>query len=91
MFKYLFNFEKYNPSKKLTDIDSIYVTDYYGLTLVDGYNAFYVEGSDVYGPMGKELIPFEKEEAAKEFMKDHKGKSMLKFPDVTSERVRRLD
>jgi nitrous oxide reductase accessory protein NosL len=91
MFKYYFSLGKYNPSKKPSDIDSIYVTDYYGLTLVDGYKAFYVEGSDVYGPMGKELIPLEKEEAAKEFMKDHKGKLILKFSDVTLERVSRLD
>jgi len=42
------------------DIDSIYVTDYYNLTLIDGYQAFYVVGSNVYGPMGKELIPLEK-------------------------------
>ena len=33
MFKYYFNLKKYNPSKKLEDIDSIYVTDYYSLTL----------------------------------------------------------
>jgi nitrous oxide reductase accessory protein NosL len=60
MFKYYFNFGKYNPSKKLSDIDSIYVTDYYGLTFIDGTKAVYVIGSDVYGPMGRELIPFEK-------------------------------
>jgi nitrous oxide reductase accessory protein NosL len=91
MLKYYFNLQKYNPSKKTSDIDSIYVTDYYDLTPVDGYKAYYVEGSDVYGPMGKELIPFGKEGAAKEFMKDHKGKSILKFPDITPERVGRLD
>jgi nitrous oxide reductase accessory protein NosL len=91
MFKYYFNLQKYHPSKKAADIDSIYVTDYYDLTPIDGYKAYYVEGGDVYGPMGKELIPFEKEGAAKEFMKDHKGKSILKFPDVHPERISRLD
>jgi nitrous oxide reductase accessory protein NosL len=91
MFKYYFNLPKYNPSKQRADIDSIYVTDYYDLTSVDGYNAYYVVGSDVYGPMGKELIPFEKEEAAKEFMKDHKGKFILKFFDVTPDKISRLD
>ena len=91
MFKYYFNLQKYSPSRRLADIDSIYVTDYYDLIPIDGYKAYYVEGSDVYGPMGKELIPFEKEGAAKEFMKDHKGKSILKFPDGTPERVGRLE
>jgi nitrous oxide reductase accessory protein NosL len=91
MFKYYFNLKKYNPSKTLSDIDSIYVTNYYDLTLINGYTAYYVLGSDVYGPMGKELIPFEKEGDAKEFMKDHKGKSLKKFKEITYEMVKELD
>lgn len=83
MFRYYFNMAKYNPSKKQSDIDSIYVTDYYNLTYIDGYKAYYVIGSDVYGPMGKELVPFEKEEDAKGFMKDHKGGKVLGFKDIT--------
>jgi nitrous oxide reductase accessory protein NosL len=67
------------------------VTDYYGLAFVDGYKAIYVIGSDVYGPMGRELIPFEKEADAKEFMKDHKGKTLLRFKDVTMEVIKQLD
>jgi nitrous oxide reductase accessory protein NosL len=91
MFKYYFNMAKYNPSKNQSDIDSIYATDYYNLTLIDGYKAYYVVGSDVYGPMGKEPIPFEKEEDAKEFMKDHKGKKILRFKDITPEVLHTLD
>ena len=91
MFKYTLNLKKYNPSKNVTDIDSIYVTDYYNLTLIDGLKAFYVVGSNVYGPMGKELIPFEKEAEAKEFMSDHSGKSLLKFKEVTPGIVKELD
>ena len=32
MFKCYLNLKKYSPSKNLSDIDSIYVNDYYGLT-----------------------------------------------------------
>ena len=32
MFKYYFNLKKYNPSKELSDIAVIYVTDYYSIT-----------------------------------------------------------
>ena len=91
MFKYYFNLKKYQPSKNLSDIDSIYVTNYYNLTLIDGLPAHYVLGSDIYGPMGRELIPFEKEADAKEFMKDHKGKMILRFREITHEVVRSLD
>ena len=91
MFKYYFNLKKYNPSKKLADIDSIYVTDYYDLKWIDGYKAFYVEGSNVYGPMGRELIPFEKEAGAEQFMTDHIGKSLLTFDDITFDLIKGLD
>ena len=91
LFKYYLNIGKYNPSKKISDIDSVYVTDYYGLDSFDGYEAIYVMGSDVYGPMGRELIPFENDADAKEFMKDHKGKTLLRFKDVTMEVIKQLD
>jgi len=91
MFKYYLNLKRYNPSKTMGDIDSIYVTDYYDLALIDGNKAFYVIGSDVYGPMGRELIPFREEAGARDFLKDHKGKSILKFKEVTPEVVKTLD
>ena len=84
MFKYYLNIKTYNPKKKVSDIDSVYVTDYYALTPVDGLKAYYVNGSDINGPMGKELIPFGKESDAQAFMKDHHGKSVLKFEEVTA-------
>jgi nitrous oxide reductase accessory protein NosL len=91
MFKYLFNLKKYNPSKKPADIRAIYVTDYYDLTFINGQEAYYVTGSDIYGPMGRELIPFQKEPDARGFLKDHKGKTLLKFKEVTPEIVKGLD
>jgi copper chaperone NosL len=91
MFKYYFNLKKYNPSRKVTDIDSIYVTDYYNLSLIDGFEALYVIGSDVYGPMGRELIPNINEEEAEEFMSDHSGTRILRFKEVTPELVKSLD
>ena len=91
LFKYYFDLGKYNPSKKLGDIEKVQVTDYYDLTPTNGFEAFYIIGSEVYGPMGRELIPFEKEGAAREFLKDHKGKSFLKFKEVTPALIKTLD
>ena len=91
MFKYLFNLKKYNPSKKPVDIRAIHVTDYYDLTFINGQEAYYVTGSDIYGPMGRELIPFQKEADARGFLQDHKGKTLLKFKDVTAEIIKGLD
>jgi len=91
MMKYYFNLQKYTPSKKIEDITQIHVTDYYTLELTKGFKAFYVAGSDIYGPMGRELIPFEKEADAREFLKDHKGKAVLRFQDISKDVMKELD
>jgi len=91
MFKYYFNIKQYNASKGLSDIAGIYVTDYYSMDPVDGRTAWYVVGSDVFGPMGRELIPFAHEKDAAEFMKDHSGKKMIRFDQVTTDWLKGMD
>jgi nitrous oxide reductase accessory protein NosL len=91
MFRYYFNIAKYSPSKSPADIGSLFVTDYYGLRQIDGYKAFYVLGSDVYGPMGRELVPFEQMKDAEEFKTDHKGKKILRFSEITRDIFRELE
>jgi len=61
---------------------AVFVKDYYTLEVIDGRAAHYVLGSDVMGPMGKELIPFRTREAAEEFRKDHKGQRVLRFEEI---------
>ena len=82
MLKYYFNLKKYSPQKTPADMAAIYVTDYYRLEFIDGRRAWYVVGSDVYGPMGKELIPFEKKPEALEFKQDHKATAVLTFEEI---------
>ncbi len=91
MFKYFFNIKKYNPMMDKENIEAIYVTDYYSLNLIDGLKAYYVLGSNIYSPMGNELIPFEKESDATVFMKDHQGKSILRFHEIKYDIVKNLD
>jgi copper chaperone NosL len=91
MFKFYGNLSHYAAGRKEADITAIYVTNYYTLKLIDGYKAYYVSGSDVFGPMGKELVPFDKKADAQEFLKDHKGKSILTFRDINSSVVNSLE
>lgn len=91
LFKYYLNIKTYSPARKTADIAVIYVTDYYSLSPVDGRAAWFVTGSDVYGPMGKELVPFAKESDAREFLKDHKGKNVMRFEQVTPALLKELD
>lgn len=91
MFKYYFDMSKFQPDKNISDIDSIYVTDYYDLVPIDGFKAYYVTGSDVYGPMGRELIPHQTEVDARTFLADHKGEALLKFEEITTGLIKSLD
>jgi len=91
MFKYYLNIKKYNPTKNKEDITVISVKDYDSQTSIDALHAFFVIWSDVYGPMGHEPIPFEKEADAKKFLKEHKGKKILRFKDINPNLIKSLD
>jgi copper chaperone NosL len=91
LFKYYFNISKYDPGKSSAGIAAIYVTGYYDLKYVDARKALYVSGSNVFGPMGKELIPFDKASDAGQFMADHHGQSVLSFDKVSPALLRTLE
>jgi nitrous oxide reductase accessory protein NosL len=91
MFKYLFDLPKYAPGHRREDIAVIEVTEFYGLSKMEGRQAFFVIGSDVLGPMGHELVPLASREDAQDFMKDHKGARILGFDEVTPAIIVPLD
>jgi len=91
LFKYLFDLPRYTPGRSAEGISAIGVTEYYGLTRIDAYTAWYVIGSDVLGPMGHELVPLESEADAREFKDDHQGTRILRFDEVSPELLERLD
>ena len=74
-----------------TRIAKMYVSDYYTLEAIPAKEAFYVLDSDVFGPMGRELIPFKSEKSARTFMVEHHGKAMVKFNEITDKMVMALD
>ncbi len=86
MLVFYHNPQKYSEYSQ-KDIQEIWVKDYYSLEWMDGFKAFYVVGSDVYGPMGQELIPFAQRTAAENFLADHKGMEILIFSEITDKRV----
>jgi len=91
LFKFRFRLEDYGPAARRTDIEAVFVTDYYAVRPVEARAAWYVVGSDVLGPMGHELVPFEKQEDARGFLADHRGKRILRFDEVTVDLLRSLD
>ena len=87
MMKFYFNPTKYHThsSEKISQIN---VTDYYSLESTDARKAFYVIGSNIYGPMGEELIPFKNEDEAKKFMVDHFGKKVVSFDEIKEDMLK---
>ncbi len=91
LFRYLFDMKKYSPEKARSDISAIFVTQYYDVSFIDAAGACYVADSDVYGPMGRELIALQSASDARIFLKDHRGKQIYRFNEITPELVEGLD
>lgn len=91
MFKYYFEPQRYMGKHSQADFKDIEVTNYYTLEGVDAKEAYFVIGSNVYGPMGHELIPFSTLKEAQNFEKTKFGKEILRFDEVTLQKVFALD
>lgn len=91
MFKFLHDLAKYAPGHPQENIAGMFVTDFYNLAKMDARKALYVTGSDVLGPMGHELVPLATREDAADFMRDHKGRRVLGFGEVTRDVAAGLD
>lgn len=89
LFTFLRDPGKYRPGA--APPAEILVKDYYKVAWVDARTAFFVAGSDVSGPMGKELVPFATEAGARAFMKDHGGRRLLRFAEVDAAQLKSLE
>ena len=91
MFKFLFDLAKYAPGHRKEDIAAIQVTDFYNLERIDARQAWFVTGSDVLGPMGHEFVPLATRTDADDFFKEHRGKGLFNFEQITAEMPGKLD
>lgn len=89
MMAYYFSPDQFGGPADVT-ASHIFVKDYYSQSWIDGRKAFYVTGSDVYGPMGHELIPFNTRDAAENFFKDHHGHQIFTFSEISAELIKAL-
>ncbi|GAM10072.1 nosL protein [Geobacter sp. OR-1] len=91
MFTYYLKPDKYVPSLTQSAINEIWVKDYYSMKPIEARKAYFVAGSDVMGPMGKELVPMAKSSDTQEFMADHKGKKIYRFSEITPAVLKSLE
>lgn len=91
LFSHFLDPGRYTPGRRQADMTALVVKEYYSLTMIDARAAVYVVGSDVYGPMGSELIPFRYEKDAIAFKIDHRGKRILRFNEITRQIIQSLN
>ena len=91
MLRYYHGLTRFAPKRRQAEVREMRVKDYYSLVSVDASNAWYVIGSDVLGPMGKEAVPFAKEADARSFFTDHRGTKILRFSGMTPEIIKGLE
>lgn len=79
LFIYYQDLAKYQPGATYEQVARLYVTEYYTASLTSAREVFFVEGSNVPGPMGLELVAVAGRKAAETFLKDHNGVKLLRF------------
>lgn len=92
MMKFYLNPKKWGDFPvSIKQIKEVKVTDYNSQKPIDGKKAFYVLGSNVFGPMKKELIPFKSFEEAETFKKENKGTKIVKLDEILEVALYKLD
>ncbi|MDW7774125.1 MAG: nitrous oxide reductase accessory protein NosL [Desulfobulbaceae bacterium] len=89
MFGFMFNMDQYDPAHSKDDIAGIWVRDFNSGEWLEAKSAHFVIGSEVMGPMGRELIPFHRQSAAESFQREHGGE-LAGFDAVSMETLRPL-
>lgn len=77
--KYTFSYYNTKLAKEKNEISNILVTDFYTKKIIDAKKAFYVFGSNVMSIGGDDIIPFEDEKSANDFLLKNSGKNIYKF------------
>ena len=91
MLTYYLHPGKYTLPAGQAAITEVTVKDFYTLKTIDARQAYFVVGSNVFGPMGKELVPLAERSAAQEFLKDHQGKKIYTFNEITPALLQSLE
>jgi len=80
LFNYLLSRASYHPSP-VPEIAAVFVTEYYTQQQLPAESVSFVAGSDVLGPMGKELVPVAGEKPLQTFLQDHGGDRVMRYVD----------
>ncbi len=77
--------------KSESDFKDILVTDFITLKPINAKGAFYVYGGNITSPAGDDLPAFSTYESADKYSKEHKGKRIMNFKDISDALIRLLN
>ena len=84
MFSFMSAMDKYDNAHSMDDVAAVLVKDFNTGKWINGVDAHFVVGSNMMGPMGKELIPFADQAAAMAFHNEQGG-NMMSYAEITPE------
>jgi nitrous oxide reductase accessory protein NosL len=91
LFEYMLSRSRYLPAKYRLRIDAVFVTDYAAGELIDAKSAYFVNGSAVYGPRGRQLVPLSSLEAAEALAGNSSGSRIIRYGEITPAVLRTLN
>ena len=89
MFNFMFAMDQYDKAHSMDDVAAILVKDFNTGEWMNGADAYFIVGSNMMGPMGKELIPFTDKAAAMKFHQEQGG-NMTVYSEITPEVLKSL-
>ena len=90
MFKFLLHISSYDKKHAKDDVNAVFVKDFHSGKWINALDTYFVAGSNVLGPMGKQLIPFSDNDKAMEFINSNGGE-MIRYNNVTMDTIKALD
>jgi len=89
MFNFMFAMSEFDNIHSMDDVSVLWVKDFNSSSWINAVDAYYVVGSNMMGPMGKEMIPFADKAAAMKFHQEQGG-SMMTYSQITPDVLKTL-
>jgi copper chaperone NosL len=89
MFNFMSAMDNYDKAHSMDDVAAVLVKDFNTGKWINGADARFVVGSNMMGPMGKELIPFADQAAAMK-LHNEQGGNMMGYAEITPEVLKSL-
>ena len=89
LFNFMFSMDQHDKAHSRDDVVVVWVKSFNSGEWMNAMDAHFVVGSNMMGPMGKELVPFADKAEAMKFHQEQGG-DMMMYADITPEVLKSL-